>query len=88
MHNKNACWVLTHYHLTSYKTLNTFRKEHNKFSLSEKFYYISVNWKTNNHKVLRQASGYVGKMSQLYKNDTSQSRSLVLSLRLRLMKAQ
>ena len=27
-----------------FKTLNNFRKEHNEFSPSEKFHYISVYW--------------------------------------------
>ena len=37
MHDKNAYRVVTRYHITSYKTLNSFRKEHNGFSPSEKF---------------------------------------------------
>ena len=38
MHDINAYRVLTRYHITSYKILNSFRKEHNGFSPSEKFY--------------------------------------------------
>ena len=38
MHDRNAYRVLAHYHKTSYKTLNSFRNEHNGFSQSEKFY--------------------------------------------------
>ena len=59
MHDRNAYRVFTRYHITSYKTLNSFRKEHNGFhqvKSSAKFQWAEI---TDTHKVLRQASGHV-----------------------------